>query len=161
MRLHQRLAPPPRGQDSCRLLRELEARGSSNTSSGGPPGGFVCLPSARWTRWRQRPRRRATALSAVVAVAAAALCLGGGVRPASATTENTACSFESTLDEHGGGSHEVSVTVSHTFDGIPAADGSCPQGKPGRESAEMRQPAPASLEICLRRCVGLRGWLLP
>lgn len=69
-----------------------------------------------WSRWWAR-------FSVLLVVL---LSLGGLAVSAMETTE---CSYETTLDELGGGSHEVSVDVSHTFDGVPAADQNCPQGE--------------------------------
>lgn len=69
-----------------------------------------------WSQWR-------TALPVLLALA---LSVGGLAVSAMETTE---CLYETTLDELGGGSHEVSVDVSHTFDGVPAADQNCPQGE--------------------------------
>ena len=75
---------------------------------------------------RRRPRLWSRWQASFPVLLAVVLSLGGLAVSAMETTE---CSYETTLDELGGGSHEVSVDVSHTFDGVPAADQNCPQGE--------------------------------
>lgn len=69
-----------------------------------------------WSQWR----------ASFPVLLVVVLSLGGLAVSAMETTE---CLYETTLDELGGGSHEVSVDVFHTFDGVPAADQNCPQGE--------------------------------
>lgn len=47
------------------------------------------------------------------------------------------CSFSTTLDELGAGTHVVSVVVSNTFDGVPPADATCTSGGTGIELANL------------------------
>ena len=90
-------------------------RGDEVARSGSP-----CTPGRRERCLRRQPGMWWSWRTVFLAVL-------GGV--AAAAMEATECSYETTLDELGGGSHEVSVDVSHTFDGVPAADQSCPQGE--------------------------------
>ncbi|CAN0483100.1 unnamed protein product, partial [Laminaria digitata] len=69
-----------------------------------------------WSRWR---------IASLPVLLLVVLSLGRVT--VSSATETAACLYETTLDELGAGSHVVSVEVSHTFDGVPAADENCPQ----------------------------------
>lgn len=70
---------------------------------------------------RRRRRRRGTVALLVVFVALLSSRLG-------VVASESRCFFSTTLDELGAGSHEVAVTVSNTFAGVPPADDDCPQG---------------------------------
>lgn len=71
----------------------------------------------------RRRRRRRHRSFALLSVFAALLSSRLG-----AVASDSECTFSTTLDELGAGSHEVSVTVSNTFAGVPPADDDCPQG---------------------------------
>eukprot|EP00904_Undaria_pinnatifida_P002817 jgi/Undpi1/12536/HiC_scaffold_6.g02205.m1 len=102
-------------EHSCRSREShYMGRGDEVARSGSP-----CTPGRRERCLRRQPGMWWSWRTVFLAVL-------GGV--AAAAMEATECSYETTLDELGGGSHEVSVDVSHTFDGVPAADQSCPQG---------------------------------
>lgn len=108
-------------------------------------GRAECTPEvAEFTGDTWRKRRRAREQTAAVmpvtalgrrawspSLASLVLALVGLGLPARgfASTASSLCTFATTLDELGAGSHEVSVTVSNTFDGVPPADTHCPNGE--------------------------------
>lgn len=75
-----------------------------------------------------RLKRPPLGFKAVLVVAAAALF----TRRAGAISRQGSmpgCIFSTALDELGAGDHVVSVEVSNTFHGVPAADANCPSGE--------------------------------
>lgn len=74
-------------------------------------------------------KRPHLAFRAVVVVAAAALISRRAGASAGSLASTTECIFSSALDELGAGDHVVTVGVSNTFHGVPAADANCPSGE--------------------------------
>lgn len=82
-------------------------------------------------RWRKRPRVRSHVPEKVLrSVLAAILSIACLARPARATSGSSQdCKFETKLDQPGAGSHDVSMNVTNSLDGVPPADALCPTGQ--------------------------------